>query len=61
VTARKREQLFGGPVAVKRRGGHEIAEMPWPQPCAVCGRAARFEFDGRRLCRSCLRKEEGRK
>lgn len=55
----KREQAYGAPVSTTRRRGHVIAEMPWPQPCAVCRRAARVEIDGERMCRACQREKEG--
>ena len=58
--ARRREQPYGAPVTVRRERKHELALFPWPHPCTTCGRPARLEVDGRRLCRTCKVKEVGR-
>ncbi|MGH2928929.1 MAG: hypothetical protein ACREQM_21725 [Candidatus Dormibacteraceae bacterium] len=57
---RRREPPYGAPVAVRRWRKHVLSEMPWPGPCSTCGRPARTEVDGRRLCRTCKTKELGR-
>lgn len=57
MSAAQKRQAYGAPLAVERRRGREVARMPWPRPCAVCGLPARIELDGRRLCRRDLREE----
>jgi len=54
MTPKSRE--YGSPIEVKRWHRQELATMPWPSPCAVCGIATRAELDGRRLCAAHLRK-----
>lgn len=46
---------YGAPIKIERWHRHELATMPWPAPCAVCGSATRTELDGRRLCAAHLR------
>ena len=55
--ARRHREVYGAPLRVSRRNGHELATMPWPQPCSFCGSAACWEVDGRRVCRKHLSEE----